>query len=320
MVNIREMLVDPSKYSIKCPYSMTATRIVVHNTANDASANNEISYMRSNNNKVSFHAAVDDNEVAIGVPFNRNTWNAGDGDGKGNREGISIEICYSLSGGDRFIQAEKNAAEYIANLLKERGWGIDKVTKHQDYNGKNCPHRTLEMGWERFLNMISSFMGEVTKPANPAPQSTLKSIDEIVAEIKAGKWGNNPQRKEKLIAAGYDYETIQNRINRDFGVPASVASRPTLKSVNEIAQEIINGKGNWGNGTDRRTKLTNAGYDYNAVQSEVNRICGGQTSARKSNAEIAKEVSAGLWGNGQTRKDKLRAAGYDYDAVQKLVK
>ena len=76
-MEIRQMLVDPSKYSIKCPYNMTPTRIVVHNTANDASANNEISYMRTNNNETSFHFAIDDKEVVQGIPLNRNAWHAG---------------------------------------------------------------------------------------------------------------------------------------------------------------------------------------------------------------------------------------------------
>lgn len=110
---------------------MAASRIVVHNTANDAIANNEIRYIRNNSNKVSFHAAVDNKEIVIGVPFNHNTWNADDVNGKGNREDIAIEICYSNSGGERFEKAEKGAAEYIAHLLQERGWGIDKVNKYQ---------------------------------------------------------------------------------------------------------------------------------------------------------------------------------------------
>ena len=140
-------LVPLTKYRIKCPYKMTPTRIVVHNTANDAPAKNEIAYMKRNNNEVSFHYAVDDVEVVQGIPENRNSWNAGDGEyGKGNREGIAIEICYSKSGGARFIKAEQNAVELIVDILKRYGWGIDRVTKHQDYNGKYCPHRTLEIG------------------------------------------------------------------------------------------------------------------------------------------------------------------------------
>ena len=134
---------------------MNPTRIVVHNTANDASARNEVKYMQNNKSQTSFHYAVDDKEVIQALPLNRNSWNAGDGrDGKGNREGISIEICYSKSGGDRFIKAEKRAAKLIAEILDQRGWDISKVSKHQDYSGKYCPHRTLDMGWNRFLKMI----------------------------------------------------------------------------------------------------------------------------------------------------------------------
>ena len=154
MIPIVKQLVPESKYGIKCPYKMTPTRIVVHNTANDATARNEIAYMTNNDYETSFHYAVDDKEIVQGIEENRNSWNAGDGNGKGNCDGIAIEICYSLSGGDRFIKAEKNAVDLIVDILKRYGWGIDRVTKHQDYTNKYCPHRTLDMGWDRFINMI----------------------------------------------------------------------------------------------------------------------------------------------------------------------
>ena len=47
-MEIIKNIVPTEKYNIKCPYSMKASRIVVHNTANDATARNEISYMISN--------------------------------------------------------------------------------------------------------------------------------------------------------------------------------------------------------------------------------------------------------------------------------
>lgn len=158
MVTIRQNLIPESLYSWKSPYKMTPTRIVVHNTANNASADNEIKYMKKSKAEggiqTSFHFAVDDKEAVQGLPLDRNGWHAGDGNGKGNREGIGIEICYSKSGGSRFTKAEQNAVELIVYLLKKYNWGIDKVTKHQDYSGKYCPHRTLDMGWQRFIKMI----------------------------------------------------------------------------------------------------------------------------------------------------------------------
>ena len=160
MFEIVKQYVPSNKYSIKCPYSMDPIGICVHNTANDASAKSEVNYMINNNNKVSYHVAIDDQYAVECIPFNRNAWHAGDGgSGQGNRKYISIEICYSRSGGSKFDQAEKNAARYIAMLLKEYGWDISHVKKHQDFSGKYCPHRTLDYGWQRFLDMIGAELG-----------------------------------------------------------------------------------------------------------------------------------------------------------------
>ena len=184
-MQITKMLVPESKYPIKCPYEMDPEFIVIHNTANDASAMAEISYMIGNNNKVSYHCAIDNYRVVQGVPFNRSTWNAGDGrNGKGNRKGISLEICYSRSGGEQFEEAEKLAAEYTAYLLKKYGWGIDKVKKHQDFANKYCPHRTLDMGWQRFLDMVSSYL-EV-KPVENEKENIESGSDEPVKTYQNG--------------------------------------------------------------------------------------------------------------------------------------
>lgn len=260
-MNIKQNLVGSNKYNIKCPYTMNATRIVVHNTANDASAENEIAYMIRNNNQVSFHYAVDDKEIVQGIPTNRNAWHSGDGvNGKGNREGIAIEICYSKSGGERFNKAEDNAAKFIASILKEKGWGIDKVTKHQDYAKKNCPHRTLELGWERFLNKIKAYMEEATSSTTTV---TTKSIEQLAQEVIAGKYGTGEARKKAL---GSNYSAVQARVN-EIMLGKSTSNK---KSTDEIAREVIAGK--WGNGQDRKNRLANAGYDYKTIQNKVNQL------------------------------------------------
>jgi lysozyme len=96
---------------------------------------------------------------------------------------------------------------------------------------------------------------------------------------------------------------------------SNISTKPTgqtaKKSVSEIAKEVIAGK--WGNGDDRKTRLTAAGYDYAAVQAEVNK------QTKKSNDTIAQEVIAGKWGNGTDRTNRLKAAGYDPNTIQNLV-
>ena len=111
-----------------------------------------------------------------------------------------------------------------------------------------------------------------------------------------------------------DYKTIIQRAGLNHLAKEENAPAPTeKKSVELLAKEVIQGL--WGNGEERKKRLTDAGYDYVAVQSKVNEML----SSKKSIDAIAKEVIRGDWGNGQERKNKLTNAGYDYISVQKRV-
>jgi GH25 family lysozyme M1 (1,4-beta-N-acetylmuramidase) len=72
-------------------------------------------------------------------------------------------------------------------------------------------------------------------------------------------------------------EMYRNLVDEIKGNNSGNQPAPT-KSVDELAHEVIDGK--WGNGNDRKNRLTEAGYDYNAVQNRVNEILG--TSTQKT--------------------------------------
>ena len=149
-----------------------------------------------------------------------------------------------------------------------------------------------------------------TKPA------AKKTVLEIAKEVIAGKWGNGGTRKNLLTKAGYNYSEVQSKVDELLTGKKPTAA-PT-KTATDLAKEVIAGK--WGNGADRKKRLTDAGYDYTEVQSKVDELLSGkQTPAKKSVDEIAKEVIAGKWGNGNARKKALTDAGYDYSAIQKRV-
>lgn len=176
-LKIRSVTLPKAKYGTKCPYTMTSPiGVTVHNTYNDASAAAEIAYMQRNNNTVSFHLAVDDQEVVQGIPLNRNAWHAGDGtSGTGNRKTISIEICYSKSGGSRYDKAEDNAAKLVAMILKQYGWKIGDVYKHQDWSGKYCPHRILDEGrWDDFLAEVETYLESLNHPTQTSTKEEKK--------------------------------------------------------------------------------------------------------------------------------------------------
>ena len=155
---------------------------------------------------------------------------------------------------------------------------------------------------------VQARVNEILNGTASAPAK--KSVSEVAKEVLAGAWGNGDTRKQKLEAAGYNYSEVQAKVNSLTGGSSSSVDIDALarrviagefgsgdarknalgsnydavqKRVNEmlggssssvnyatIAKEVIAGK--WGNGNDRKKKLESAGYNYNEVQKEVNRL------------------------------------------------
>lgn len=213
MVKIRQNLVDINKYDIKCPYEIKPKGITIHNTANNASAENEIAYMRRNNKEVSFHYAIDDIEIVQGILENRNAWHAGDSHGPGNMTTIAIEICYSTGDKDKFEKAQKNAAEFTAAKLKEYGWEIDKIYPHKHWSGKHCPHRTLDdYGWDYFINLVKEFLQPKTAIIEKEETKPFE-IGQLVCVAKDAVWANGKKIASwvpttKMYLRSYKSDTI----------------------------------------------------------------------------------------------------------------
>lgn len=82
-----------------------------------------------------------------------------------------------------------------------------------------------------------------------------------ITEVKDG-WGKLKSGAGWIYLGNSSYCTIQGT--------TSTTTTAAKKSVTEVAKEVIQGK--WGNGAERKQKLTAAGYDYSAVQSKVNEL------------------------------------------------
>lgn len=225
-------------YSVKCPFVTDKQFIVVHNTGMPSPARNEISYMIRNYNEVSFHDAIDENEIVHGIPYERNAWASGDGHGAGNMHGIHIEICRSTNENETlFVKAEENAAEYIAYLLKEYGWDITHVKKHQDFDGKYCPHKTLNWGWTRFLNMIQKYYNKPEEEEDVTLsyeefKAYMDRYNQEVAKVEVADWAQHAWNQVKTLGI------------MDGTRPASPISRQELAVVldrieSSVEDEVI---------------------------------------------------------------------------------
>ena len=137
--------------------------VTIHNTANRMPAKNEVSYVHSKQGEVTYHFAIDDKECIQLLPLTKSAWHAGDGRGSGNTKSVAIEICYSLDKGDkRYPIAEDNASHKAAELLYSKGFGVDRLRKHQDWSGKYCPHRMLDNnGWGTFKAKVQNYLDKL---------------------------------------------------------------------------------------------------------------------------------------------------------------
>ncbi len=212
--------------------------------------------------------------------------------------------------------------------------GVDSKEVHSTVNGV-----VEKAGWENALNHKQGFglyvrikqngsidryyFGHLSKVNVKAGQAV--HIGDVIGI--EGNTGKSTGPHCHYCVRGNGSKSQIRDINAISGIPNKLGiyddgynTKPKTpkKSIAEIAQEVI--KGIWGNGSERKKKLTDAGYSYNEVQAEVKKLLN-KTSAptKKSNEEIAREVIVGKWGNGEERKSKLKAAGYNPTVIQKIV-
>lgn len=181
------------------------------------------------------------------------------------------------------------------------------------YTNLDNAKRACKSGYYVFDSKGNVVYPEQKQETAPTPAPTKKSVQEIAAEVWAGKWGNGAVRKQRLEAAGYNYNEVQKAVENYKKTPTPT---PAKKSNAEIAKEVWAGK--WGNGADRKKRLEAAGYNYAAVQAEVEKIAkGGKTTSNGYKVQItasALNVRAGA-GTGY-RIVKVVHKGETYTIVQ----
>lgn len=244
-----------------------------------------------------------------------------------DNQAITVEVSNCEYGGDWKIsdKAWNTLVNLAVDVCTRYGFRLEydgtpngSLTRHNMFANTACPGKYLQSRFQELADTVNARLDGKVEP-KPSTPSGNKSNEELANEVIAGKWGNGADRKARLEAAGYNYNAVQSIVNQKLSGGSSTP-KPTLKSNETIAQEVINGA--WGNGQERKDRLTAAGYNYSAIQSIVNQKLGAGSapaSNRKSNETIANEVIRGDWGNGQDRKNRLTAAGYDYSAIQAIV-
>ena len=121
--------------------SMTPNTIVIHNTANNASAKNEVNYLHSSSNtsSTSYHFAVDESSIYQAIPLTNAAHHAGNY--SINLKSIGIESARSTSNNNAIKNKAINNALILIHLLKQEYYISNKdIITHKDASGKHCPH------------------------------------------------------------------------------------------------------------------------------------------------------------------------------------
>lgn len=265
--------------------------VVIHNDAGSMTPNQYVSWLRYRDKALGIaHYYCNRNCIARVI----DTYNIGyhTGEWWSNTHSIGYEVCESMKVSDAdFLENEDMALRQATEDLIFYGLPINKKTVrlHHEFSPTSCPHRSMALHGGttdsvksyfvermKYFATLGSTVDEMlgnTSSSEPVTASSYpgsgSSDEDVAREVIAGAWGNGQDRINRLTNAGYNASNIQVIVN---SLLSGGSSSATSYDVTEIAQEVIQGL--WGNGQDRVNRLTNAGYDYNAVQQKVNELLG----------------------------------------------
>lgn len=138
------------------------------------------------------------------------------------------------------------------------------LTVHRWFANKSCPGNWLYARLGELAAKVTANLGDSTvTPSDPAAR--LYRVRKSWADAKTQKGAfKSPDNAKKCADNNNGYAVFDANGKQVY--PTATAK----KSVDAIAREVIQGK--WGNGAERKQKLTAAGYDYSAVQKRVNEL------------------------------------------------
>lgn len=162
----------------------------------------------------------------------------------------------------------------IAQAALESGWNLSAKTLF-GIKGKGQVFTTSEYlngNWEKIKASFKSY---------PDITSSIIGYYDFLAETpRYSKVINNPSYKNAVLCLikttdGKPYATDPNYISKIISIIEKYKltvydERPCLRSNKQVAKECIQGL--WGNGEERESRLTKAGYHYITIQQLVNKL------------------------------------------------
>ena len=223
--------------------------IVIHETDNwskGADAKAHATAMKNGNLAGTVHYYVDSKSVYQTLDHSDGAWAVGDGKGKygiTNRNSINIEICVNPE--TDYYKAVDKAEQLAAQLLKQYGWGTDRLKRHYDASRKNCPRRIQAEGrWPEFVQKTAAYMkgaSTVNTKTNTTSNTAKKTVSltgkmEVqIPVIQKGSKGTAVSMLQAMLGV---------KVDGDFGNDTDTSLKAFQKNVKLTADGIC-GKDTW---------------------------------------------------------------------------
>ena len=224
----------------------------------------------------------------------------------GARPGIKMSKCIGVTIHNTDNSGAGADAKAHANLLKN-SWKNKQQSWHfaVDEDGAYQSIPTDEIAWHAgdggsgkgntqtiAIEICMNSDGDLEKATDNAAQLAAQQLKE--KGLSADKlyqhhdWSGKNCPSQIRAGKPYNWSTFKNKVKAYYNGSTSVSkpstgtgngSSSSKKTVSQLADEVIAGK--WGNGTARKEALESAGYDYAAVQAEVDRRYGVTSTTTK---------------------------------------
>lgn len=209
-------LVDYTKLSPNCdhPRNRAIDKITIHHMAGDLSVETCGNLFANPNREASANYGIgSDGRVGLYVNEGDRAW-ASASPSNDNRA-VNIEVANDATGGDWPVSAAaySKLIDLCVDICQRNGikalnytGGADgNLTEHRMFMATACPGPYLH---ERMGRIAAEVNNRLNKTAHP-----FEIVTQVAWEVIRGEWGNGSDRRQRLEAAGYDYDTVQERVN-----------------------------------------------------------------------------------------------------------
>lgn len=141
------------------------------------------------------------------------------------------------------------------------------LTVHRWFANKSCPGGWLYARLGDLAAKVTAALGSTSESKPASNKKQLYRVRKTWADSKSQKGAFSVlANAKKCVDSNKGYSVFDENGKKVY--PADAPG--TKKSIDAIAREVI--RGDWGNGDERKQKLTAAGYNYSAVQKKVNEL------------------------------------------------